>query len=201
MRRVSGLRIEKMKINYDKKSRLTQYKVDDRVWLRRGVRKPGEWKKLTRRWVVPYEIVIKITQLTYRVKSYVSKKRLNVHVNRMKACHSEAPVEVRRRPVAGPPRDRVRGGGATNRVDIDETQATIPNSNVETQETDHVDEVETQATGDWVKPGVVDEEVDDEYDEDAPVVTRRGRPTKRLAARVRRNLCLFIYYFCCSNWC
>ena len=91
-----ALKMDKAKIWYDKRVRLEHYKVGDRVWVKRGQKKKGSSKKLTRPWVGPYRVAIKFNERNYQLRSIISGKKLTVHVNRMNKCFSSAPSEARK---------------------------------------------------------------------------------------------------------
>ncbi|RNA14670.1 krab-a domain-containing, partial [Brachionus plicatilis] len=80
LRKHSGMKIDRMKINYDRNVKLMNYNIGDKVLLLNSEKKKGKNPKLSKSWKGPYEVLTKITELTYL------KKKLIVNINRIKKC-------------------------------------------------------------------------------------------------------------------
>ncbi|RNA11762.1 krab-a domain-containing, partial [Brachionus plicatilis] len=75
-----------MKINYDRNVKLMNYNIGDKVWLLNSEIKKGKNPKLSKSWKGHYEVLAKITELTYKIKQINGKKKLIVNINRIKKC-------------------------------------------------------------------------------------------------------------------
>jgi hypothetical protein len=56
------IKVEKMKLVYDRNVRLSNYEAGDRVWLQRSETRKGLSKKLSMKWKGPYVVVQKIDE-------------------------------------------------------------------------------------------------------------------------------------------
>lgn len=77
---------QKQKEHYDCASKETHYTEGDKVWLYAPVTKQGLSAKLTHHWHGPYEVLTRLTDVTFKLKDPDHKsKTLSSHVNRMKS--------------------------------------------------------------------------------------------------------------------
>ncbi|XP_074653636.1 uncharacterized protein LOC141907795 [Tubulanus polymorphus] len=81
--------------NYDRFAQRGGYNVGDRVWRYSHALKTDEAAKFHKRWMGPYIIVEKISEVTYRVQleGGLGTKVRTVHFNDLKLCHGPI-VEV-----------------------------------------------------------------------------------------------------------
>lgn len=79
---------EDMKLNYDKKSRITSYTVGDQVLIL----KPSSKVKLLGSWQGPFTVVEKLSETTYRVQRTRSSKTSTYHVNFMQRWESPSAI-------------------------------------------------------------------------------------------------------------
>lgn len=76
--------------HYNRRHRETRYEPGDKVWVWTPVRRRGLSEKLLSRYFGPYEVVRRLSDLTYEVKSagHERSRQLNpterIHVVRMK---------------------------------------------------------------------------------------------------------------------
>lgn len=82
------LNVAKSKIYYDRNVRKTEYVVGDKVWLLNSERKKGLSPKLSKSWKGPFEIIDVLGPVNYKIRMLNGKKRVIVHVNRLKKCFS-----------------------------------------------------------------------------------------------------------------
>ncbi|GFW55630.1 retrovirus-related Pol polyprotein from transposon 412 [Trichonephila clavipes] len=94
--RVHTLRAQdKDRRRYDSKHQMVSYAPGDLVWVYTPVRKVGLSEKLLRRYFVPYQVLRRLSAVTYEVQDFdpASRKRKLrevVHVLRMKPYHDPA---------------------------------------------------------------------------------------------------------------
>ena len=72
------------KKNYDQKSTTVKYEEGQFVWLRKRTREKGLTPKLQPRWLGPYLIVTRMSDVTFRVQLSPRSHPMVVHADRMK---------------------------------------------------------------------------------------------------------------------
>lgn len=89
-------RIEKTKLLYDRNVRPAEYQAGDKVWVLCAEQRKGMSRKLLKMWKGPYEVVEKLNERNYRLQTIRQKrrKRLTVHLNRLKRCYASEPETV-----------------------------------------------------------------------------------------------------------
>ena len=80
---------QRQKQIYDKHVHGDPYKEGDTVWLLDTVVDEGQSRKLHRFWKGPYQIVKKILDCDYHIKSLTDQFEQIVHFNRLKLCKPE----------------------------------------------------------------------------------------------------------------
>ncbi|GFS47695.1 retrovirus-related Pol polyprotein from transposon 412 [Trichonephila clavipes] len=101
--RVHTLRAQdKDRRRYDSKHQMVSYAPGDLVWIYTPVRKVGLSEKLLRRYFGPYQVLRRLSAVTYAVQDFdpASRKRKLrevVHVLRMKPYHDPAPSKSKPR--------------------------------------------------------------------------------------------------------
>lgn len=76
---------EHQKETYDQKVHGKLYEVGDLVWLHSSVVPCGQSKKLHHPWTGPYQVVKRLSDITYHIKNLKTKRqRQVVHFNRLK---------------------------------------------------------------------------------------------------------------------
>ena len=76
---------EHQKEMYDQKVHGKLYEVGDLVWLHSSVVPRGQSKKLHHPWTGPYQVVKRLSDITYRIRNLKTKRqRQVVHFNRLK---------------------------------------------------------------------------------------------------------------------
>lgn len=73
---------QKAKEYYDKSSKLIKYKIGDKVLLHDETVRRGRSKKLDSKWIGPYEIIEKHSDVNYTIKK--GRKTVRIHINRIK---------------------------------------------------------------------------------------------------------------------
>lgn len=88
----------KYKTQYDKAARTPKYEVQDNVWVYSHVTPKGQSGKLVRRWIGPYYISEKVSDVSYHLRDLRTHKAVKstVHPNRLKPYFSpyERPTNV-----------------------------------------------------------------------------------------------------------
>ncbi|KAL3853042.1 hypothetical protein ACJMK2_016626 [Sinanodonta woodiana] len=70
---------------YDSRLKWEQFKPGDSVWVYTPQRKPGLSSKLQSWWKGPFQVVKRLSDVTYRVKCGYKCKPQVIHVDRMKS--------------------------------------------------------------------------------------------------------------------
>ncbi|MES9881967.1 MAG: reverse transcriptase domain-containing protein [Sedimenticola sp.] len=97
----------KYKTQYDKVAKTPKYKVQDNVWVYSPVTPKGQSGKMIRRWIGPYYIAEKLSDVSYQLRDLRTHKAMKstVHPNRLKPYFSpferptNVPVELATEPV------------------------------------------------------------------------------------------------------
>ena len=86
----TGRQLQHQKEIYDRKVHGPALEKGDIVWLHSSVVPRNKSKKLHHPWTGPYEVVTKLSDVTYRIRD-IEKKRIRrvVHFNRLKRCHQQ----------------------------------------------------------------------------------------------------------------
>jgi hypothetical protein len=88
---------ERQKHYYDKNAKLVKYKIGDHVLLRELASVPG---KFNMRWLGPYQVIEKKSDVTYKLLHLESKTEYVTHIDRMKPFILEKPVVIVEKPTA-----------------------------------------------------------------------------------------------------
>ena len=83
---------QKAKQNYDTKSKMPNFRINDYVLLRNHVTKTGISSKLTKKWVGPYKIVSKGPNFTYKILDSQTGKLHKSLVNASRLKHYQQSV-------------------------------------------------------------------------------------------------------------
>ena len=83
---------QKAKQNYDTKSKMPNFRINDHVLLRNQVTKTGLSSKLTKKWVGPYKIVSKGSNFTYKIQDSQTGKLHKSLVNAPRLKHYQQSV-------------------------------------------------------------------------------------------------------------
>ena len=86
---------KRQKDRYDRRVSGGRYQVGDRVWLHSPAIPRGRSPKLHQPWTGPFVVIKVLSDVTYRIQSERPKprcrrRRLVVHFNRLKPCHTPA---------------------------------------------------------------------------------------------------------------
>ena len=81
--------LDQQKDVYDKRCHGQPYDIGDLVWLHSTVVPKGRQKKLHHPWIGPFQVIKKISDVTYRIQDPNRRSRRHVvHFNRLKKCTS-----------------------------------------------------------------------------------------------------------------
>ena len=70
---------------YDRKTQAADFSVGRYAWLRRKMRQKGRSPKLQTKWLGPYRVVTRLSDVTVRLQMTPRTKQLMTHVDRLKA--------------------------------------------------------------------------------------------------------------------
>ena len=94
-----GVELRRQKRNYDRKSDGKLYEAGQFVWLRNNARKKGVSPKLAPKWEGPYQVVSRLSDVTYRIQRSPRSKMRVVHFDRLKLYNGlELPEAWRTQP-------------------------------------------------------------------------------------------------------
>jgi ribosomal protein L21E len=83
---------------YDRTRHGESYRVGDRVWLHpRPAHKRGTSPKLHKPWFGPFVVVIKLSEVNYKIQLENGQNTFVVHFDRLKPCLSDPDVYDRTR--------------------------------------------------------------------------------------------------------
>ena len=90
------IRMERNKLNYDRKVRVATFALSDQVWVLITVVGKRLSAKLSRKWVGTYRILSKVNEVTYELQSVKlpRSRRIIVHQNRLMKCFTRNYVKV-----------------------------------------------------------------------------------------------------------
>ena len=93
VRQQTGRQLQRQKELYDQKVHGRPLNVGDLVWLHSPAVPRSRSKKLHHHWMGPFEVVTKLSDVTYRIR-HTRNRRLRkvVHFDRLKPCTAEIPV-------------------------------------------------------------------------------------------------------------
>jgi hypothetical protein len=74
---------DRMKTRYDKLANSAGYKEGDRVWLYRPNRTKGKSPMLQPTWEGPYQVIIRINDVVYRIQKTPRTRMMDVHLDRL----------------------------------------------------------------------------------------------------------------------
>ena len=96
VRETRDVKVDKSKINYDRKVRGANFNVGDNVLVLDTTTKVGVNKKLSYQWKGPYLVLEKINNVNYKLKAYAKRRKIIIqHQNRLKKFYGEVkPVEI-----------------------------------------------------------------------------------------------------------
>ena len=100
---------KRMKIKYDRKTRMPKFRTGDLVYLKQNAIPVGKCRKLYRKYSAkPYYIVKCLKHNTYKLRYTVDNQEMSapVHANKLKICH--LPIDYRQPPF---PSDQVGPSG------------------------------------------------------------------------------------------
>jgi hypothetical protein len=78
---------EKAKLQFDRKSNKTTFKIGDKILLRDKTVRRGRTKHRESQWIGPYVIIKKHSDVNFTIK--IKRKTIRVHANRLKAFNEE----------------------------------------------------------------------------------------------------------------
>lgn len=134
---VSG-QIMRQKKNHDKNVKWCQFKQGENVYVHFPLRAPGRSPKFTSQWWGPYQVLKKITDVTYEVDCGRGTRKQVIHADRMRPC----PEQVLRGEMGVPSGSEVVGercGKAERERSEDESLVDTPDLDIDDASETHVE--------------------------------------------------------------
>ena len=90
------IRMERNKLQYDRKVRVATFALTDQVWVLATTVGKGLSAKLSRKWVGPYRILSRVNEVTYELQTVKlpRSRRIIVHQNRLMKCFTRNYTKV-----------------------------------------------------------------------------------------------------------
>ena len=79
---------------YDKRTQVREFKLGDLVYMTDPISKQRPKKKFADKWEGPYEIIEKLSKLTYRMRKN-NGHIVATHINQLKGCKSKSLVSAK----------------------------------------------------------------------------------------------------------
>ena len=105
VRKKTGMGHARQKEYYDQKIHGKPFQIGDQVWLHSPAIRRGQSKKLRHPWTGPWQVVKRLSDAVYRIRSLKDRrKRTVVHFDRLKSCSPEMRLNTNRQnpPVTTP---------------------------------------------------------------------------------------------------
>ena len=93
-----GREMRRQKRNYDRKTDGRLYEAEQFVWLRNDAKKKGVSPKLAPKWEGPYQVITRLSNVTYRIQKSPRSKMRVVHFDRLKPYNGPVPEAWRTQP-------------------------------------------------------------------------------------------------------
>ena len=94
VRKCTGAQQQRQKELYDRRVHGQLHDIGELVWLHQSAVPRGSSKKLYHPWTGPYRVLKRLSDANYRIQHIEHpRKRMVVHFDRLKSCHSPAMAE------------------------------------------------------------------------------------------------------------